>query len=57
MKKLLFVFSVITAVFALNLPNMAFAAEALPEIAPVEDVAPPALDATTDATTAPEAAK
>ena len=45
MKKLLFVLSVIATVFALNVVNVAYADEALPEIAPVDDVAIPALDA------------
>ena len=48
MKKLLFVLSVIATVLALNVAPVAFADEALPEIAPVDDVAIPALEATTD---------
>lgn len=47
MNKLLSVLSVIAAVLALNTPNFAFADQALPEIAPVDEAAPPSLEATT----------
>lgn len=57
MKKLLSVFSVIAAVLALNAPNLAFADAALPEIAPVEEVAPPSLESTTAPDPAMEMAK
>lgn len=57
MKKLLFVLSVITAIFALNVTPVAFADETLPEIAPVDDAAVPSLEATTDTESAPDAAK
>jgi hypothetical protein len=42
MKKLLFV---VTAILAFNAMPLAFADDALPEIAPVDDPAPPPLDA------------
>ena len=42
MKKLLFV---AIAVFSFNQMPIAFADESLPEIAPVDDPAPPAIDA------------
>jgi hypothetical protein len=42
MKKLLFVF---IAMLAFNAVPVAFADDALPEIAPVDDPAPPAIDA------------
>ena len=48
MKKLLIVLSVITAVLAFNVTPVAFAEETLPEIAVVDDVAIPSLEATTD---------
>lgn len=57
MKKLLFVLSVIATVFALNIAPVAFADEALPEIAPVDDVAIPALDVPAVDEPATEAAK
>ena len=57
MKKLLFVLSVITAIFALNVMPVAFADEALPEIAPVNDVVVPSLDATTDTQSTQDANK
>jgi len=47
MKKLLCGFSVIATVLALNIPMMVLADEALPEIAPVEEVAPASLESTT----------
>lgn len=47
MNKLLCGFSVIATVLALNCPVMAYADEALPEIAPVEEVAPASLESTT----------
>ena len=57
MKKLLFVLSVIATVLALNVAPVAFADEALPEIAPVDDVAIPALDVPAVDEPATEAAK
>jgi hypothetical protein len=42
MKKLLFV---VIAMLAFNAMPIAFADDALPEIAPVDDPAPPAIDA------------
>jgi hypothetical protein len=42
MKKLLFV---VIAILAFNALPIAFADDALPEIAPVDDPAPPAIDA------------
>ena len=57
MKKLLCGFSVIAAVLALNSPMLAFADEALPEIAPVEEVAPASLESTTAPDPAADMAK
>jgi hypothetical protein len=42
MKKLLFV---VIAMLAFNAVPLAFADDALPEVAPVDDPAPPAIDA------------
>lgn len=56
MKKLLFVLSVIVTVFTLNVAPVAFADEALPEIAPVDEAAPPALDETVPAESTPDTA-